>query len=70
MRLIIIQLSLVFCFSNCKGQTTFGEDKLKLEKIIEMPEVKGRIDHMAINLKDKVLYTGQRASKSVTERCE
>jgi DNA-binding beta-propeller fold protein YncE len=65
MRLIIIQLSLVICFSNCKGQTTFGEDKLKLEKKIEMPEVKGRIDHMAINLKDKLLYMAALGNNSV-----
>ncbi len=65
MRLIIIQLSLVICFSNCKGQTTFGEDKLKLEKKIEMSEVKGRIDHMAINLKDKLLYMAALGNNTV-----
>jgi DNA-binding beta-propeller fold protein YncE len=65
MRAIIIQLLLVICFSNCKGQTTFGEDKLKLEKTIEMPEVKGRIDHMAFNLKDKVLYMAALGNNTV-----
>ena len=65
MRLIIIQLSLFICLSNCKGQTTFGEDKLKLEKIIQMPAVKGRIDHMAINLKDKLLYLAALGNNTV-----
>lgn len=66
MRLIIIQLTLVICFSNCKGQTTtFGEDKLKLEKKIELPAVIGRIDHMAVNLKDKVLYMAALGNNTV-----
>ncbi len=65
MRFIIIQLSLVICFSNCKGQATFGENKLKLEKIIEMPGVAGRIDHMAFNLKDKVLYMAALGNNTV-----
>ncbi len=65
MRLIIIQLSLIVCFTNCKGQANFGADKLKLEKVIEMPAVKGRIDHMAINLKDKVLYMAALGNNTV-----
>jgi WD40 repeat protein len=65
MRLITIQLILVFCFSNCKGQATFGEDKLQLEKTIEMPEVKGRIDHMAVNLRDKILYMAALGNNTV-----
>jgi hypothetical protein len=65
MRFTIIPLLVVSCFSNCRGQTPFGEDKLKLEKTIELPEVKGRIDHMAVNLKDKVLYMAALGNNTV-----
>jgi hypothetical protein len=61
----MLQLSLVICFSNCKGQATFGEDKLTQEKIIEMPGVAGRIDHMAINLKRKILYVAALGNNTV-----
>ncbi|MBA4141143.1 MAG: YncE family protein, partial [Segetibacter sp.] len=61
----MLQLSLVICFSNCKGQATFGEDKLKQEKVIEMPGVAGRIDHMAINLKRKILYVAALGNNTV-----
>jgi DNA-binding beta-propeller fold protein YncE len=46
----------IICITGCRGQETFGTEHLKLEKTIEMPAVNGRIDHMAVNLKDKVLY--------------
>lgn len=65
MRLIIIQLALIICFCNCNGQTQFGQNKLKIEKVIEMPDVKGRIDHMAINLKHNVLYVAALGNNSV-----
>jgi hypothetical protein len=42
----------------CKGQPLFGAGPghLQLEKTIPLPEVKGRIDHMDVNLKDQVIY--------------
>ena len=40
----------------CKGQPAFGTDKLRLEKSIALPGVKGRIDHLDVNLKDQVVY--------------
>ncbi len=44
------------CFASCKGQKSFGTQYLKLEKIIPLPGVKGRIDHMDINLREQVVY--------------
>lgn len=44
------------CFTSCSGQKAFGTRYLKLEKIIPLPGVKGRIDHMDINLKEQVVY--------------
>jgi len=65
-----IDLSLAFifflsCFMGCKGQKPFGTEHLSLEKIIEMPEVKGRIDHMAINLKNNIVYIAALGNNTV-----
>jgi DNA-binding beta-propeller fold protein YncE len=38
---------------------------MKPDKIIELPDVDGRIDHMAINLKDKVLYMAALGNNTV-----
>ena len=43
-------------FSGCKSQATFGENYLHLTKTISLPGVKGRIDHLDINLKDQIVY--------------
>jgi hypothetical protein len=53
-----IVLLLIFCssFYGCKGQESFGTNLLQLIKTIPLLDVKGRIDHMEINLKDRVLY--------------
>ncbi|MBO9681762.1 MAG: YncE family protein [Flavisolibacter sp.] len=50
---------------SCHGQQPFGADLLTLEKEIQMPAVKGRIDHMAINLKDKMLYVAALGNNTV-----
>jgi DNA-binding beta-propeller fold protein YncE len=55
-----------FCpFFGCKGQQPFGTELLKLEKEIRMPHVKGRIDHMAFNQKDMVLYVAALGNNTV-----
>src|SRR6266542_3844754 len=38
---------------------------LKLEKTISLPLVKGRIDHMDVNLKDQVVYVAALGNNSV-----
>jgi DNA-binding beta-propeller fold protein YncE len=53
---VVVLLTLGNCFHSCKGQPVFGTDYLKLEKVIPMPGVKGRIDHLDINIKDKTAY--------------
>lgn len=42
--------------SNCRGQNAFGTKYLELQKTIPLSNVKGRIDHLAINLKDRIVY--------------
>jgi WD40 repeat protein len=65
MKIIIIQITLMVCFSACNAQPDFGTEKLKLEQVIDMPGVSGRIDHMAVNLKDKVLYVAALGNNTV-----
>ena len=53
---ILLNLLFSFAFYGCNGQSNFGTEHLQLIKTILLPEVKGRIDHMDINLKDQILY--------------
>ena len=52
-------------FVRCKGQKTFGENYLQLIKTIPLPGVKGRIDHLDINLKDQIVYIAAVHSNTV-----
>jgi len=65
MKYSLFYLLFVCGFSGCKAQDTFGTEHLKLEKVIEMPNVSGRIDHMAINLKNQVIYVAALGNNSV-----
>lgn len=60
MRTCIIYGFLLLAFSpvisSCQGQPVPGTDHLPLVKEIVLPKVKGRIDHMDVNLKDQVVY--------------
>jgi len=61
----ISSLLLLFSFTGCKGQNPFGNELLMMEKEIAIPAVTGRIDHMAFNLKDKVLYVAALGNNTV-----
>jgi YVTN family beta-propeller protein len=65
MRLHLHFLLVFSSFLSCKGQQPFGREHLRLEKEISMPNVKGRLDHMAVNLKDKVLYVAALGNNTV-----
>jgi glutamine cyclotransferase len=65
MKRCIFYLLLLCSFISCKGQQPFGTELLKLEKEIPMPTVKGRIDHMAINLNHKILYVAALGNNTV-----
>jgi hypothetical protein len=56
---------IAFTFISCKGQKPFGENYLQLNKLIPLPNVKGRIDHLDINLKDQVIYVAALSNNSV-----
>jgi len=53
--LVILFVSLCSC-NSCKGQSNFGEKYLQLQKTIVLPNVTGRIDHMAVNVKENIVY--------------
>ena len=52
-------------FSGCKAQSTFGENYLQLVKIISLPGIKGRIDHLDINLKKQIVYVAALESNAI-----
>lgn len=53
---IVILIGLCGSISSCTAQGSYGTDQLHLAKTILLPGVKGRVDHLDINLKDQVLY--------------
>jgi hypothetical protein len=61
---LFILLTLFFA-PNCRGQQTKGSQSLVLEKEIIMPDVKGRIDHIDINIKDQVAYIAALGNNSL-----
>src|SRR5215212_1240799 len=61
----LLSLVIFFSITGCKGQKPFGTELLTLEKEIAMPKVKGRIDHMAVNLKEKILYVAALGNNTV-----
>jgi YVTN family beta-propeller protein len=56
---------LLLCLASCKSQKTFGTERLTLIKQITLPGVKGRIDHMDINLQQHLLYVAALGNNSV-----
>lgn len=65
MRFKILHLLFFFGLISCNGQKPSETEHLKLERVIQMPEVRGRIDHMAANFKDKVLYVAALGNNTV-----
>jgi hypothetical protein len=52
-------------FSSCHAQESFGTNLLQLDRKIPMPGIKGRIDHMDVNLKDQVVYVAALGNNTV-----
>ena len=65
MKAPILPLFAIVWMLSCKGQKPFGTEHLTLEKLIEMPGVNGRIDHMAINLTTNTVYVAALGNNSV-----
>src|SRR5690349_14013777 len=64
-RNILLVFLFFYVFSGCKAQKTYGEEQLVLENSIAMPIVSGRIDHMDINLIDKIVYIAALGNNSL-----
>lgn len=63
---ILLGLCMAGCsLTSCEAQPPLGEDQLKLEKTISLPGVRGRIDHMDVNLKDRVVYVAALGNNTV-----
>jgi YVTN family beta-propeller protein len=43
-------------FTGCSAQPSYGTGQLTLTKTIPLPGVKGRIDHLDVNLKEGIVY--------------
>jgi len=63
-KLFLVSLSSIL-LASCKGQNYFGADKLILKQTIPLPKVKGRIDHLDINLRDKIVYIAALGNNSL-----
>lgn len=61
----LVLLISVSPFISCRGQQPFGENYLPPGKIISLQNVKGRIDHMDVNLSDKLLYVAALGNNSL-----
>ena len=64
MKTILLSI-LLYCCIGCNGQQPFGTEHLLLDKSIVLPDVSGRIDHLAINLKDNTVYVAALGNNTV-----
>jgi hypothetical protein len=64
---LFLLLTILFAVSlqSCKSQPSFGAHHMQLIRTIVLPEVKGRIDHMDVNLKDQILYVAALGNNSL-----
>ncbi|MDO3629070.1 hypothetical protein [Mucilaginibacter sp. BT774] len=51
--------------TGCDHSIGYGQNTLKLEKEVPMPNVKGRIDHLDINLKDQLVYVAALGNNTI-----
>jgi DNA-binding beta-propeller fold protein YncE len=63
--ILFILFAFFISISSCKSQAIFGEKYLQLEKTITLPNVNGRIDHMDVNLKEKIVYVAALGNNSL-----
>jgi DNA-binding beta-propeller fold protein YncE len=61
----LVLILAIFNFTGCKAQEHFGENYLQVGKIISLPNVKGRIDHLDVNVKEQIVYIAALGNNSV-----
>jgi len=64
-RNLFILIFLTALITGCNHLTGYGQNVLKLEKEISLPGVKGRIDHLDIDLKGQVAYVAALGNNTV-----
>lgn len=68
MKVLKIPLPLFSCcvfLTACKGQKPFGTEQLTLQQTISLPDIKGRIDHLDVNLKKGIVYIAALGNNSL-----
>src|SRR3954454_18837096 len=65
MKHLLLLVILLDSCTSCNAQQSFGTEYLKLEKVIKMPGVNGRIDHLTINLANKTIYVAALGNNTV-----
>jgi len=64
-QIVFLLICFVYLCPGCKGQEPFGQGLLALQTTIPLHGVKGRIDHLDINLKDKIVYVAALGNNSL-----
>jgi hypothetical protein len=62
-QILIFLSALLLC--SCDGCKSYGQSALKLEKKIALPGVKGRIDHLDIDLQDQLIFVAALGNNTV-----
>lgn len=64
-RKLIIQLCIALCFCSCHAQTGLNSTSLKLITSISLPDVNGRIDHLAFDATHQVVFVSALGNNTV-----
>jgi hypothetical protein len=62
---LLLLLCEFLSFSTCNAQKEFGHNYLTLEKVIQLPGVSGRIDHLAFNVPHQMIYVAALGNSTV-----
>lgn len=55
----------LICLTSCSGTRSYGQDILKQEKEISLPNVKGRIDHLDIDIVNQIVFVAALGNNTV-----
>jgi hypothetical protein len=64
-KLLFSLIIVCFCFDHCQSQKPFGTEELKIKQTIPLPAVKGRMDHLDINLAKQIVYVAALGNNSL-----
>src|SRR5262249_18611220 len=56
---------LFICLSGCSHKQSYGQAILKQEKEIILPNVKGRIDHLDVDVQDQITFVAALGNNTV-----